>query len=215
MNDANPSWTLQGLVVGPLANNVYILTCRATGNVLIIDAADEPARILGALTGTPHDGGAATKMPVVAIVTTHRHPDHWRGALAAVSEATHATTYAGADDAAHIGVATDEVLRNGDEVRVGELVLTAISLRGHTPGSVALALREPGGPMHLFTGDSLFPGGVGKTSSSAEFTSLIDDVTARIFDVYPDDTVVHPGHGAPTTLGEERPALGEWRVRGW
>jgi glyoxylase-like metal-dependent hydrolase (beta-lactamase superfamily II) len=90
-----------------------------------------------------------------------------------------------------------------------------IHLRGHTPGSVALLYRDPTGHPHLFTGDSLFPGGVGKTSSPADVTSLINDVTSRIFDKLPDDTWFYPGHGDDSTLGAERPHLDEWRARGW
>ena len=62
---------------------------------------------------------------------------------------------------------------------------------------------------------SLFPGGVGKTWKRGDFTQLLADVTSRVFDVYPDSTVVYPGHGDDTTLGAERPHLGEWRERGW
>lgn len=69
--------------------------------------------------------------------------------------------------------------------------------------------------MHLFTGDSLFPGGVGKTDGEANFVSLLDDVESRIFGRYDDRTVVYPGHGKDTTLGSERPHLPEWRTRGW
>ena len=94
-------------------------------------------------------------------------------------------------------------------------MLDVIALRGHTPGSVALALDDGDGRVHLFTGDSLFPGGPGKTPDTEAFTSLMDDLEARVFDVYPDDTVVHPGHGDSTTLGAERPHLEEWRERGW
>ncbi len=67
----------------------------------------------------------------------------------------------------------------------------------------------------LFTGDSLFPGGVGRTTSSEDFRSLIDDVRERIFDGLPDDTWFYPGHGDDSTLGEQRPHLDEWRSRGW
>ena len=87
-------------------------------------------------------------------------------------------------------------------------------LRGHTPGSVALVYRGDRRP-HLFTGDSLFPGGPGKTWSPDDFTSLVDDLEQRVFGALPDDTWVYPGHGDDTTLGAERPSLPEWRERGW
>jgi glyoxylase-like metal-dependent hydrolase (beta-lactamase superfamily II) len=98
---------------------------------------------------------------------------------------------------------------------VGDSTVETIALRGHTPGSVAVLYRDPTGPAHLFTGDSLFPGGVGRTMSPVDFTSLIDDVEQRVFDALPDDTWVYPGHGDDTTLGAERPHLEEWRARGW
>jgi glyoxylase-like metal-dependent hydrolase (beta-lactamase superfamily II) len=92
-----------------------------------------------------------------------------------------------------------------------------IHLRGHTPGSIALALNGPpaGDATQLFTGDCLFPGGVGKTWKHGDFTQLLEDVTSRVFDVYADTTVIYPGHGDDTMLGTERPRLGEWRERGW
>ena len=98
---------------------------------------------------------------------------------------------------------------------LGDNQLEVIALRGHTPGSIALLYREPSGAAHLFTGDSLFPGGPGKTNSPEDFTSLMDDLERRVFGVLPDDTWVYPGHGDDTTLGAERPHLAEWRARGW
>ena len=98
---------------------------------------------------------------------------------------------------------------------MGDVDLQVISLVGHTPGSVALLYDDPTGPPHLWTGDSLFPGGVGKTWSPDDFSSLIDDVESKIFDRLPDETWVYPGHGDDTTLGAERPHVREWRARGW
>ena len=99
--------------------------------------------------------------------------------------------------------------------RVGDLTLEIIGLRGHTPGSVAVLYRDPEGTPHLFTGDSLFPGGVGRTWSAPDFASLIDDVEERIFATLPDETWFYPGHGNDSTLGAERPHVAEWRERGW
>nr|WP_284295105.1 MBL fold metallo-hydrolase [Luteimicrobium album] len=203
-------------------NDVYLLTCRATGAQLLVDAAAEPDRLLALVRAGSPEGR------LDAVVTTHAHRDHV-GALAQVVGATGAVAAAGADDAAAVtaatGVEVGRLLRHGDTVRVGEIELAVVGLRGHTPGSVALAYTEPGtaaapdavpGRTHLFTGDSLFPGGVGNTQRDPErFAQLYGDVVARVFDVYRDDTVVLPGHGRPTTLGDERPHLGEWRERGW
>jgi glyoxylase-like metal-dependent hydrolase (beta-lactamase superfamily II) len=201
-----PGLTIVKLAVGPMSNNAYLLRCPQTDEGLLIDAANEAARLreLVAFEGPP----------VSAILTTHRHADHWQ-ALAETAEFAGAAVYAGAADADELPVAVDERLDHGDELTVGDVSLSIIGLRGHTPGSVAVLYRDPEGVPHLFTGDSLFPGGVGKTRSPEDFTSLIDDVESRIFDVLPDETWFYPGHGDDSTLGAERPHLGEWRQRGW
>lgn len=196
------------LAVSEMSNNVYLLTCTATGAQLLIDAADDPERIQDLV----HDGSGRLD----AIVTSHQHWDHVR-ALDAVAGSTGATTYAGADDADALPLAPDHRLEHGDTLAVGELTLDVIGLRGHTPGGVALAWTEPSGRVHLFTGDSLFPGGVGATThyDYQSFPQLIDDVEERIFGVYADDTWFYPGHGDDGILGEQRPHLAEWRERGW
>lgn len=191
-------------VGGSWDNNAYVLRCRDTGEELLVDAAAEPNRILT----TCGDG------PLVRIVTTHSHPDHW-GALAEVTQATGAATVAHPADAADIPVATTQPVEEGDVVRFGRCEVEVIHLVGHTPGSIALLYDDPTGPPHLWTGDSLFPGGVGKTSSPDEFAALIGDVEHKLFDRLPDETWVYPGHGDDTTLGHERPQLPEWRARGW
>lgn len=205
---SRPDVSVHEVHVGEMDNVAYLLTCRATGAQLLVDAAADPDTLLALVAA----GSPAGRLDTV--VTTHRHHDHV-GALSAVVGATGASTAAGADDADHLPVPTDRRLEDGDVVHVGDVPLDVVHLRGHTPGSVALVLRGDG-PAHVFTGDSLFPGGVGNTRGvAADFTSLLDDVSARLFDVLPDDTVVHPGHGDPTTLGAERPHLQEWRERGW
>jgi glyoxylase-like metal-dependent hydrolase (beta-lactamase superfamily II) len=113
-------------------------------------------------------------------------------------------------------VVPDLLVKDGDAVTVGGHSLSVIHLVGHTPGSIALLWEDPAGPPQLFTGDSLFPGGPGNTWGNAEaFTSLMDDLERKVFGVLPDETLVHPGHGAGTTLGAERPSIPEWRARGW
>lgn len=148
-------------------------------------------------------------------MTTHQHWDHVR-ALEETAQTFSPTTQAGEDDADALPLAPDVRLQHGDAVRFGEITLDVVHLRGHTPGSVALAYDDPQGHTHLFTGDSLFPGGVGNTKMEGQsFDALFADVTQRVFDVYDDDTWVYPGHGSDTTLGAERPHLDEWRERGW
>ena len=202
-----PALTIRKASVSEQDNNAYLLTSTATGDQLLIDAADSPDRVLALL--------AEGTGKLTSIVTTHQHWDHHR-ALPQVVEATGAQTFAGADDADALPVPVDVRLGQGDTVTFGDITLDVVQLRGHTPGSVALAYHDPDGHTHLFTGDSLFPGGLGNTRLPGQsFASLIEDVTTRVFDVYDDDTWVYPGHGDDTTLGAERPNLQEWRDRGW
>lgn len=190
--------------LGTMDNNAYLLTSD-DGHLVLVDAATDAPALLAWIGGRTLD----------AVITTHRHFDHI-GALAQVVEATGATAWCGRPDAASIeeqtGVHCDTVW-TGDVITVGDEPLDVIGLVGHTPGSIALVL--PGEPTTLITGDSLFPGGIGRTTSPEEFNSLLTDVTLKIFDRFDDDTTVLPGHGAATTLGAERPHLAEWRARGW
>jgi glyoxylase-like metal-dependent hydrolase (beta-lactamase superfamily II) len=194
--------------VGPMDNNAYLVTCSATGETLLIDAANDADVLIDLVRNH------APKVSL--IVTSHQHFDHWQ-ALEALAQATGAPTAAHEIDADPLPVKPDRLLAGGDTVQIGELTFHVIHLRGHTPGSVALALDGPatGGITQLFTGDCLFPGGVGKTWQPGDFSQLLEDVTTRVFDVYGDSTVVYPGHGDDTTLGAERPSLAEWRERGW
>ncbi|QMU20063.1 MBL fold metallo-hydrolase [Gordonia rubripertincta] len=199
------SATIVKLSVGSMDNNVYVVTSKATGDQLIIDAANDADTIISTL--------AAIGGKPALIFTTHQHFDHVQ-ALAAVAEQTGVPTAAGRFDAPELPVTPDRLVDDGDVIEVGDLRFEAIHLVGHTPGSIALALTD-GDTVHLFTGDCLFPGGIGKTWKSEDFDTLIKDVSTKVFDRFGDSTVVYPGHGKDTTLGAERPSLQEWRERGW
>jgi len=199
--------TVRKCSVSSMDNNAYLLTCTRTGAQLLIDAADDAPRLMRLVA----EGSGSLDV----VVTTHQHWDHVR-ALKELVAATGAQTASGAEDADALPVPVDTRLAQGDQVRFGEVTLDVVHLRGHTPGSVALAYADPAGHSHLWTGDALFPGGVGGTSRPGQtFESLLRDVTERVFDVYDDATWVYPGHGPDTTLGAERPHLDEWRERGW
>jgi glyoxylase-like metal-dependent hydrolase (beta-lactamase superfamily II) len=196
-----------------MANNCYLLTCPTTGQQLLIDAADDAAALVELSDGV-----------IDTVVTTHQHWDHHR-ALSDVVAVTRPQVVAGEPDADAIteatGVGVTRRVGDGDRIKVGDVELEVIAIAGHTPGSIALLYDEPStrlkpGHPHLFTGDSLFPGGVGATFGNAEaFATLIDQVETKIFDRLPDDTWFYPGHGNDGILGLERPQLPEWRARGW
>jgi len=199
--------TVTKIAVGPMDNNAYLLRCTSTGEAILIDAANEAGRLIELIGDTP----------VGLIVTTHRHGDHWQ-ALPEVAEHTGAEVVAHPADADFLPVTVGRRVEHGEVLRFGDAEVSVIHLRGHTPGSIAI-LYDAGGRLadrpHVFTGDSLFPGGVGKTNSPEDFTSLFNDVSERLFGRLPDRTWVYPGHGNDTTLGAERPHLAEWRERGW
>jgi glyoxylase-like metal-dependent hydrolase (beta-lactamase superfamily II) len=199
--------TVTKIAVGPMDNNAYLLRCSNTGQAILVDAANEAGRLIEMIGDTP----------VGTIVTTHRHADHWQ-ALPEVHKYTGAEVVAHAADAEYLPVPVTHRAEHGEVLTFGDCAVSLIHLRGHTPGSIAV-LYDAGGALaenpHVFTGDSLFPGGVGKTNSQADFTSLLTDVIDRLFTPLPDATWVYPGHGKDTTLGVERPHLEEWRARGW
>lgn len=197
-----PGLRVTKVSVGPMDNACYVLECTATGEQLLVDAANDADALLPLVPR------------LATVVTTHQHGDHVQ-ALAEVVEQTGARTVAGALDAEALPVPVDRAVEQGDTVRVGEQTIEVIHLRGHTPGSIALHWAGPGGESHLWTGDCLFPGGPGRTTDDATFSSLMDDLEAKVFGTLPDSTWIYPGHGDDSTLGAERPHLDEWRKRGW
>jgi glyoxylase-like metal-dependent hydrolase (beta-lactamase superfamily II) len=199
-----PDLIITKVAVGPMDNNAYLLRCRRTGEQVLVDAANDEDTLLSVV------GQDA----LARVVTTHRHGDHWQ-ALEDVVSATGAQTVAGRHDADAIPLPTDVRVGDGDTVQVGNCPLEVIELVGHTPGSIALLYDDPDGTPHLWTGDSLFPGGVGRTGSAADFEQLMADVRTKLFDRLPDETWVYPGHGDDTIIGAERPHLREWAERGW
>ena len=199
-----PELIISKLAVGPYDNNSYLLRCRETGEQALIDAAAETDRLL-VLTGDT----------LKTVITTHQHQDHW-GSLADVVRATGATTMAHPIDAPGIPVPTDVYLEEGSHLQVGKVRLRVIHLIGHTDGSIAFVYDDPEGTAHCWTGDCLFPGGLGNTwGDTNRFQTLLDGVEKKIFNALPDETWIYPGHGGDTTLGEQRPHLQEWRERKW
>ena len=200
-----PGLRITKVCTPPFTNNCYLLRCTATGSTLLVDAAGDAPRLLELLG----DG------QLVGVFETHSHWDHVQ-ALPEVVQATGAPVIAHLADAPELPVPADRLVDDGDEIEVGQARFAVIHLLGHTPGSIALLYEGDPERPHLFSGDSLFPGGVGNTDKDPQrFGTLIDDVERKIFGPLPDATWVYPGHGADTTLGAERPSLPAWRERGW
>lgn len=186
--------------VGPYDNNVYLLTDLQTGRALLIDAANDAGRILDELEG----------VEVAAILTTHGHADHWQ-ALGKVADATGAPTYLHPKDAEMVPRPAEYPAEDGLRIAFGTAEVTLVHTPGHTPGSTCVLL----GDRHLFSGDTLFPGGPGNTfGNAAAFRQIMRSLRERLF-ALDDSTWVYPGHGDDTTIGRERPHLDEWETRGW
>lgn len=195
--------TLHSVSVSEMDNNCYLLC--GDGEGLLIDAADNAEKLLA----MAEDAG----VKITKVLTTHRHADHTR-ALEEVLAKTGATHYAPFLDSPALPAPVDVELDHGEVITHAGVELPVIILRGHTPGGAAVSTVIDGTP-HIFVGDSLFPGGLGKTTSDSDFVRLFNDVKTGIFDEFPDETIVHPGHGASTTLGAERPHLETWWERRW
>lgn len=209
--------------VSDMENNCYFLVDqRAPENSLLIDAAADAAHLKAVA-----DSIGAT---VTTIVTTHSHADHVQ-ALEELLDAWDCQHVTSALDAPDIPVPADVLIDDvadtndtAQTITFGEdIELKPFILRGHTKGGLCLDLStsavgagsQGSVPRHLFVGDSLFPGGVGGTHTQDSFLRLLNDVVARVFEVYESEAVVHPGHGKATTIGAESPHVDEWRQRGW
>ncbi|MFT7599080.1 MAG: glyoxylase-like metal-dependent hydrolase (beta-lactamase superfamily II) [Acidimicrobiales bacterium] len=187
------------VVVGPYENNVFVVRCRHTGEAVLLDAANEHERLLE----------LASNLGVKTILETHGHWDHIQ-AIPAVRDAGFEVGVTAADAA--MLPSYDYILEDDSMIEFGRLRLHTAITPGHTPGSICFKLVDK--PL-LFTGDTLFPGGPGKTTpDTGDFDEIIQSIDARLFP-YDPDTIVLPGHGDDTTIGTERPKLQEWVDRGW
>lgn len=196
---AETGYEVHAVVVGPIENNVFIVRCTATGEGLLIDAANEHERLLE----------LCQILNVQKVVETHGHWDHIQ-AVPAVREAGISVAITSAD--AEMLPSYDELLHDEDVIEIGRLRLRTVATPGHTPGSMCFQLE--GTPL-LFSGDTLFPGGPGATKfEGGDFPTIIESIDRRLFTL-PAETIVLPGHGSWTTVAAERPHLDEWIDRGW
>jgi glyoxylase-like metal-dependent hydrolase (beta-lactamase superfamily II) len=188
------------VVVGPMDNNVHVVRCKETGEAVLIDAANEHELLLE----------MCQELGVRQVIETHGHWDHIQ-AVPAVRDAGYAVSVSAAD--AGMLPSYDLILEDGAVLEVGRLRLETIANPGHTPGSVSFFLHDT--PL-LFSGDTLFPGGPGNTKlEGADFGTIIRSIEEKLFSRFKPDTIVLPGHGTDTTIGNESPHLQEWIDRGW
>lgn len=181
---------IEKIELGPFGTNAYILVCRDTGESVVVDAPADAGKILELLKGTSPQ----------YILITHNHMDH-TGALSELKSTLDLPVAVHADDAGSLPVSADQLLNDGDVISFGDIKLSVLHTPGHTPGSICFLADS-----YLIAGDTLFPGGPGRTGSPADFKRILDSLTGKIF-VLPDDTQVFPGHGNSTILENERKAF--------
>ena len=198
---ADSRMEIHRVVVGPFENNVFVLHCKDTGEAVLIDAANEHEQLLE----------MCTRLGVRRVLETHGHWDHIQ-AVPAMREAGYEVGVTSLDAPMLKDVGYDVFIDDAEVIEIGRLRLKAIHNPGHTVGSVSFQVE--GAPI-LFTGDTLFPGGPGATGyEGGNFEAIIHSIDTKLFTL-PADTIVLPGHGLDTTIGNERPHLQEWVERGW
>ena len=189
------------LVVGPYDNNVFVLRCKATGDAVLLDAANEHEKLLE----------LAQSLNLRRVLETHGHWDQIQ-AVPAMGEGGYEVAVTALDAPRLKDVGYDVFLDDKEVVEVGRVRLDAIHTPGHTEGSICF--KVAGSPI-LFSGDTLFPGGPGNaTFEGGDFATIIQSIDSQLFTL-PPDTIVLRGHGDDTTVGTERPHLQQWIDRGW
>jgi len=178
---------IEKLELEPFGTNAYIVVCRATGDSVLIDAPGEAKKIVERLEGTNPR----------YILMTHGHIDHV-GALSELKSRLEIPVSAHSLDAGNLPVHPDILLNDGDEVSFGSVRLMVLHTPGHTPGSVCFLTGQ-----YLISGDTIFPGGPGRTNTPGDLKRIIESITDKIFPL-PDATRVHPGHGDSTVLKKEK-----------
>jgi glyoxylase-like metal-dependent hydrolase (beta-lactamase superfamily II) len=194
--EKNEQIQIDRLELGPFATNAYILVCKKTGESVLVDAPGDAEKVLKALEGT-HPR---------YILMTHNHFDH-TGALKALKAQIGVPVAAHNQDAPHLPVPADVILKDGDFISFGQIRLEALHTPGHTPGSLCFFTDR-----FLISGDTLFPGGPGKTMSPRAFQQICRSLENKVF-VLPGETTVYPGHGGEAVLKKEKQAYDRFSER--
>ena len=179
--------TIHKIKCGPYDNNAYLLVCPETNESILIDTPQDPAVLIL----------AARETRVKAILITHNHSDHIQG-FSEVTAAIDAPVGIGEPDAGALPTSPAMLLKDGDTITAGTVTLLAMATPGHTPGSTCLSFGS-----HLFSGDTLFPNGPGRTRTPENLKQIIESITSRLF-VLADETSIYPGHGDDGNLKTER-----------
>jgi glyoxylase-like metal-dependent hydrolase (beta-lactamase superfamily II) len=178
---------IKRLTLGSFGTNAYIVLCLKTGDSILIDAPANPPAILEALHDTH----------LRYILLTHSHTDHI-GALSALRSEFHIPTGAHSADARDLSPFPEMLLKDGDTLQIGNITIEVLYTPGHTPGSLCFRARR-----YLISGDTIFPGGPGRTWSPDGFKQIIKSITGKIM-MLPEDIKIYPGHGPSTVLKKEK-----------
>ncbi len=178
---------IERLELGPFGTNAYIVICLKTRDSLLIDTPADASTIMDRLKGTNPK----------YILLTHNHMDHL-GALSKLHSKLKVPLAVHALDAGNLPSPPEMLLSNGDTISLANLTIEVLHTPGHTPGSLCFKVGR-----YLISGDTIFPGGAGKTWLPADFKQIVKSITEKIF-VLPDDTQIYPGHGDSTVLRKEK-----------
>jgi glyoxylase-like metal-dependent hydrolase (beta-lactamase superfamily II) len=182
-----PSEVIKVGPLGPYANNAYVIVDTSSKRSVLVDAPFESERAIEATRGTD----------VQMIIMTHRHADHWAN-IDLVKEKLAAPVFCHEDDRAPYKEKVFDTLGDAAEIPIGDTRVLVLHTPGHTPGSICLLVDGV-----LISGDTLFPGGPGRSDNPAALQQMIGSITSKLLTL-PEDTAVYPGHGDNTTIGASK-----------